>query len=376
MAIRRLFADYGAKAVYYDSTNGRQVESYHTTMQGAVDAVETEGDGGAVWVNEGFDSGSETFPITISDQGMVIRGEANGTNLTGGIVNTSGNETFLVNSFGTNRVPGVTFMDLHMTGNDTGVGIDITDTRYCSVINCTAENFQTGFRTTNVSVNPNSNTFINARAHSCNGSGFYIDAGSHSTDLIGCRAVSNGNRGAWIDTSFACSVIGGQYELNDIGIYMDACDSVTVRDAYIENNTTSQLQMESDCFMVDSCYLNGGGNAATTAGIVCDGFKGNVRNIEFRNIDSGLIDIRSGMTDLDIDYHSIFSIDGDDIIEADSGTRTRYNGVIVEQDLDTAGFDDGLYVGDMGMHDGTGTTAEGPCYWDGTDWISIVDGSS
>jgi len=219
MAIRRLFADYGAKAVYYDSTNSRQVESYHTTMQGAVDAVEGESNGGAVWVNQGFDSGSETFPITISQQGVVIRGETNGTNLTGGIVNTSGNDTFHVNSLGTNRVPGVTFMDLHMTGNDTGVGINIEDSRYCGVINCTAENFQTGMRTTNTAVNPNSNTFVNSRTHSCNGSGFYVDSGSHSTDLIGCRAVSNGNRGAWIDTSFACSVIGGQYELNKRGYY-------------------------------------------------------------------------------------------------------------------------------------------------------------
>jgi len=82
------------------------------------------------------------------------------------------------------------------------------------------------------------------------------------------------------------------------------------------------------------------------------------------------------MTDLDVDYHSIFSIDSDPIVEVDSGTRTRYNGVVVEQDLDTAGFPSGLYVGDMAMHDGTGTTAAGPCYWNGSDWISMVDGSS
>jgi hypothetical protein len=233
-------------------------------------------------------------------------------------------------------------------------------------------------------------TFRNVVAWNNGGDGFRLSTGAnpHSTTFYGCHALLNAGTGVRL-RGYATRWHGGTIQNNgEFGIDARSGASQQVEGTYFEGNGTRQ-SAPMDVYVDDSApgftlhgsYFQGGyfrdfpnGRSKGKWGVVVvDAPNTDLRNCSFRNYTDSFLYLR-GAEDTDVHLASHAGLDGTTPIVHDSCTRLRSDGVVLPTDL-SGSAQAGRFVGDLGTHDGTGETPFGPAMWDGTAWVSTVDGT-
>ncbi|SFL07835.1 Right handed beta helix region [Halogranum rubrum] len=234
--------------------------------------------------------------------------------------------------------------------------------------------------------------FRSCVAWSCRGVGFRLssEARPHSTSFYGCHALWNGyyegnNAPGVLLRGYASRWNGGTIQNNgSYGIDARGGGSQTVYGTYFEGNGASSefphgiYVSKSPGLSIDSCYFNGHFSREVTNGLrdghraiaVVDAKGVDIRNTTFRNYTDAFL---YGRNTLDVDIHrpSHDALDETEFLsDASEFQRLRSDGMVQEADLrDT----DGLYRGDMGIHNGDGEALWGPAVWNGREWISVME---
>ena len=242
--------------------------------------------------------------------------------------------------------------------------------------------------------------WYDCEAWSNGGDGFRADreARPHGTTFIRCNATWNGwaNHGSGVHLTGYSSVFwGGTAQRNSrYGINVLRGGSQVVRDSYFESNGLEanipvQLRLTNTFgSVVEGCYFLGRmlgasshmdnvqGHDRVARAIQIHGARGcTVKCCTHRHHRSGFIAVQgTGAWDNDVHESSHYQIGSNDrFIVRDSADRTRSNGIIIEQDLRGV---DGQFVGDRGIHNGSGSASWGLCMWNGSNWVNMVDGQS
>lgn len=234
--------------------------------------------------------------------------------------------------------------------------------------------------------------FRSCVAWSCRGVGFRLESGAnpHSTTFYGCHALWNGyyegnSAPGVMLRGYASRWNGGTVQNNGrYGIDARNGGSQTVYGTYFEGNGTSSEYPHaiyiggSPGFSIDSSYFNGrfyrqvtnGRQDAYRAIAVSNAEGVDIRNTTYRNYTDAFL-YGNGAKDLDVHRPSHDALDDTTLLSDSSQfTRLRSDGVVQETDLRAT---DGLYRGDMGLHNGDGDALWGPCVWNGREWISVME---
>lgn len=153
---------------------------------------------------------------------------------------------------------------------------------------------------------------------------------THSIVLDNCRMLHSGGFGAYFDGPANCVVRGGQYE-NDAsaGVFARAAESVTIRDAYVEENGLDDGDFPAgvvakNCkdVLVEGCYFNGLG---TPCAIVLLGNAASenptIRNCRFKS--HATANVLTEVEDTDVDRVA------GNVAPESAATRIRTYGTIV-----------------------------------------------
>lgn len=346
---------------------GTYVVRKRDSLQSVLDET-VRGDG--VVITDEYKVKNDSWPITVDTE---VRVESTPHNRIS--VPTTSEAAFVLDLQGSNRPPGVTLVNLYVDANGSESAFKVQNARFCSFVGCIAENASKhGYFLRHHDAAPNSNRFFYCDAHVNDGNGFFVDDQAHSTTFVGCRAIQNGLRGVWSKNNYASSWIGGGLERNgDQGAYIDGSEVFTIQNAYIEGNgkhTSDQLLVDNgQSVTVSESYLNGLDQPNTNGIRFVSSNNCSIRNIEYRSLNGLVVNDRSHNTDLHRNSH--YSLDDSPLLVADTGVKTRTNGVIVPTDLSAI---TGEYVGERAINDGT-TGPFGMAVWDGSAWRSMQDGS-
>lgn len=230
-------------------------------------------------------------------------------------------------------------------------------------------------------------TFRNVMTWNCGGHGFRLDpeARPHSTSFFGCHSEFNSGYGVML-RGFSSRIYGGTIQNNgSYGVDARNGSGQLLSAVYFEGNGTRD-ETPIDVYAtgtaaglsIEGCYFQGNfardfenGHEQEYAAIALDGtLHTSVKNCTYRNYDSTFL-IAISTSDLDHHRPSHCGLDATPFLERRGDERTRSNGVVQATDL--AGVD-GAYSGDVGIHDGTGTSPWGLCLWNGSQWVSTMDG--
>lgn len=242
------------------------------------------------------------------------------------------------------------------------------------------------------------NRFYNCEAWSCGGSGFRTDAEAspHGTTFIRCNATWNGwngNHPGVVLRGYSSVWTSGTIQGNSsYGLYMLDDGAMVVRDTYFESNGhesnhPTQLRLKNTMgATIESCYFQGllfsGSSLMNDKKDHDNVFRGitlqdarttDLRNCSFWNHRDGLVALQGAhCRDNDINKASHHAIaDRDDLVVHDNGDRTRSGGTVCETDLREV---EGKHRCDTGIHDGSGKGSWGPAMWNGSGWVSLIDG--
>lgn len=346
---------------------GTYVVRAGNSLQSVVDKTER---GDSVVITDGYEATNDTWPVTIDTE---IRVESNPH--TRIAVPTAGRASLILDLDGSNRPPGITLVNIYIDAQGANSAFRIQNARFCTLVGCVAENAaEHGYLVFNRDHSPNSNRFFSCDAHLNEGNGFFIDDQAHSTTFVGCRAVDNGGRGLWTQNNYASSWIGGGLERNgDQGLYVEGSEVFTVTNAYIEGNAETAsdqvLIASAQTATLAETYINGYDVPETNGVRFAASNNCSLRNIEYRNLNGLVVNDASRNTELYRTSH--FSLDGSPFLVADTGEKTRSNGVLEPTDLSRV---TGQYEGERAINDGT-TGPYGLAIWNGSAWVSMLNGT-
>lgn len=375
----------------------------YNTVQNAWDDAE---DGDVVYVHSSYDAqaAGEQFPIVI-DQNVkevsLVGGHPSGSEINAShSPNSNVVEVYGRGSGDYRNTPVV--RNLKISGGNVGLQVANAPNAAFSHLKLFNNNSHGVHITT--SSNSDAGSFgtrwYDCEAWSNGGNGFRVerDASPHGTTFIRCSATWNGWAGnyAGVHLNGYSSVFwGGTLQRNSgYGINVIGGGSQIVRETYFESNGLEsdipvQLRLTNTFgALVEGCYFLGSmltpsshmtnlkGHDQAARAINVHGARGStVRSCTHRYHSAGFISVQgAGARENDVHQSSHYQIGSEDpFLIRDRGTRTRSDGVIREQDLRSVA---GQFTGDQGIHDGSGSGSWGPCMWDGSQWISVVDGTS
>jgi hypothetical protein len=327
--------------------------------------------GDAVVITEEYEATNDSWPVVIDTEIRIESAPHNRISAPG-----ADGAMFILDLGGSNRPPGITLVNVYVDAGGADTGFRVQNARFCNFIGCLAENAsEYGYLVYNDDYSPNSNRFFYSDAHTNGGNGFFIDDQAHSTTFVGCRAVDNGGRGLWSQNNYACSWIGGGLERNDDqGAYIEGSEVFTIQDAYIEGNSENAsdqvLISKAQTATLAESYINGYDAPDTNGVRFLSSNNCSIRNVEYRELNGLVVNDESVNTELHRDSH--YSLDESPLVVADTGQKTRNNGVIEPTDLTEIA---GRYEGERGINDGS-TGPFGLAIWNGSGWVSMVNGSS
>lgn len=242
-------------------------------------------------------------------------------------------------------------------------------------------------------------TFRRCVAWSCRGAGFKVNTSArpHSTTFYGCQALFNGLYGPQTGQpgvqlrGYASRWNGGSLQNNGgFGIDARGGGSQTVHGTYFEGNGTVQSSPHdvyvgdtAPGFSLDSCYFQGhfarnfpnGLDDSFRAIAIVGAPSATVRDCTYRNYTETFVYVRRAR-DVDIYEPSHVALDETEFLDnGGSNERLRSQGIIMETDLRASG-ESGSFVGDYGLHDGSGQAPWGLALWNGENWISVMNGES
>ncbi len=236
--------------------------------------------------------------------------------------------------------------------------------------------------------------FIDCMAWACRGVGFRLDPGArpHSTTFFGCHALYCGlydgnNLPGVLLRGFSSSFHGGTVQYNgSSGIDARSGAVQGIYNTYLEGNgMSSQYPQEvfvgetsPDLALLD-CYFRGNYPQNAPNGRT-KGFRGiaianapnvSVANSTYQNYEDAFVYVTNAR-DVDLYRSSHLGLDGTQFVNTTSDVlRLRNHGDIAPTDL--RGIE-GLYDGDKGIHDGSGGYPLALAVWNGSNWISQIDG--
>ncbi|EJN57201.1 right-handed parallel beta-helix repeat-containing protein [Halogranum rubrum] len=228
-------------------------------------------------------------------------------------------------------------------------------------------------------------TFRNVVVWGCGGTGFRLDtdARSHSTSFFGCDSLLNGGYGVQL-RGYSCRWVGGTIQNNgDCGVDARSGCGQLVSGVYFEGNGTAMsspieiyVAESGPGFTCDTCYFQGhyarnfdNGLDDGVFGIFVDGAPhASISNCTYRNFDECFLFVRDAR-DVDVHAPSHCPLDGTTFLGEDDCERLRSDGVVQESDLR---YVEGVFRGDMGIHDGEGGFLWGPAIWNGREWLSVM----
>lgn len=238
-------------------------------------------------------------------------------------------------------------------------------------------------------------TFENCQAWVCGGSGFrtHVDAAPHGATFDNCVVTWCGRDGApgVLLRGYASSWRDGIVQMNaGFGIDVRRGGSQRIAGTYFEGNgqltgyPIDVYAARSTELLVENCYLYGhyasGPFAAESDFDQCrravnfHGTQGaSVRNCTYRGYSDCFVRTQGGAHEIDVHSSSHYGLDGTQFLSRGHSERVRDDGVILETDLRDSS-EAGQYVGDRGIHDGSGDGAWGLALWNGSEWISVMDG--
>lgn len=237
--------------------------THHETIQAAVDAA---GRGGRVRITRSYDPSLEEWPVV---SGTVLTVEADA--LAPGIEVPDGRDGIVFDT-DNKRPPGPVLRNVSIRGS--ARGFVFRGTKFPKLYDChvadpssVAYAFEDTFEADGETYRNGTNS---GELHGCTSlrageAGLKTDYMSHSIVLEDCRMLHSDGFGAYFDGPANCVVRGGQYENNaDAGIFARVAESVTVRDAYVEENglgdgrfSASIVAKKCREVLIEGCYLNG-----------------------------------------------------------------------------------------------------------------------
>lgn len=397
--------------VEFDTSSSRVSESVvqiggsgapYQSIQEAIDEHNRGTPGPHYHVQDGYDPTNESsFPIVV-DHKCRISGD-------GSIIDVSSlgaSENFMELNISGNRTPGITVDNLYIDGgsdtNKNGNHGFVAKSRFNRLLNLNIKHM--GGDGIQVQQNDNGNAantqnVIGCQIERCTGNG--ITAGSasnaHSMRIAFSQILECDGTGIYLDTVHNPVIFGTGIQLNlDDGIRIRGSYNPTIASTYFESNGSSTAQelsffnssavsQECEAVTVRDCYFidtdNDVPRAIHFASDSADGAK--VESCNIRGHSTG-VNVWDGNYDVDIDMPSMTFANVTTNVSADSANSVvMVNGVIgayqAGVDLTLSNFNSGypyLRAGQMAIHDGTdggNTNTQGPAWYNGTDWISIVD---
>jgi hypothetical protein len=372
---------------------GRHVvgESGYGTIQEAWDAA-TDGDEVVVHSSYDAETAGERFPITLDYTQKQVT--LTGGHPSGSVIDArhapSTNVLEVVGNGHADYRNNALVRNLKVVGGD--VGMRVRAAPYASFENLVF--WMTGSHGVVVDRSTASGTFgvtfQNCVAWNCGGDGFRLHTGAdpHSTTFYGCHSLLNADAGVRL-RGYATRWHGGTIQ-NNGGVGVDArsgCSQLVDATYFEGNDTASDAPMEvyvddsAPGFTLHGSYFQGGyfrdftnGRDTGRWGVVVGGAShADVRNCSFRNYTDCFLYVRDA-TDADVHLGSHCPLDETTPFEHRGCTRLRSDGTLLPTDL-SGGAQPGRFVGDTGTHDGSGTGSWGPATWNGTAWVSAVDGT-
>lgn len=235
-------------------------------------------------------------------------------------------------------------------------------------------------------------TFWNCLAWSCGGSGFHLgdEARAHGTTFDSCAAVWNGIRNEAAPPGvrlrgFNSRWVNGTVQGNGgVGVDARGGASQMVGNTYLEGNGLADsnprgIALGSAGGAVAGCYFYGayargtGPNGLDRARLAVDlgaADRAQVRNCTYRRYSNAFLRVRDA-ADVDVHVPSHAALDGTDFLVRDGAHRLRSDGVVLPTDLRNV---DGTFVGDVGVHDGSGRGSFAPAVWTGSEWATSAVG--
>ncbi|WP_255194927.1 right-handed parallel beta-helix repeat-containing protein [Halorarius litoreus] len=236
-------------------------------------------------------------------------------------------------------------------------------------------------------------TFRNVMVWRCGGSGFRLqpNANPHGTTFYGCDSLFNGLETGAPGVAlrgYSSRWVNGVVQNNGgFGIDARAGASQAVKDAYLEGNGMAQeyphgifVDDSSPGFVLKGCYFQGGyfrdapnGRNKGYRGVAVGGAPGvELSGCTYKNYTDAFLHLRN-TNDADIHIPTHTGLDDTQLHNSWDNARLRSSGLILESDL--RGTDpSGRYKGDYGIHDGSGASPWGLAIWDGSDWLSVMNG--
>ncbi|MDX1745348.1 MAG: right-handed parallel beta-helix repeat-containing protein [Halobacteriales archaeon] len=300
----------------------------HDTIQAAVDAAVP---GGRVSITQSYDPSLERWPV-VSRKVLVV--ETDG--LLPEIEVPAGSDGIVFET-DNKRPPGPILRNLSLRGG--ARGIVFRGTKYPTLYNCHVTDcsgvsyaFEDTFEADGKTYRNGTNS---VQLYSCTSlrageAGLKTDYMTHSIVLDTCRMIHSDGFGVHFDGPANCVIRGGQYENNaDAGIFARVAESVTIRDAYIEENglgdghfPASVVAKKCRDLLIEGCYFNGLG---TPYAIVLLGNSSSenptIRSCRFKS--HALANVLTDVEDTDVDRVA-GNVDPDS-----SATRVRNYGTIV-----------------------------------------------
>ncbi|WP_254820936.1 hypothetical protein [Haloglomus halophilum] len=365
----------------------------YATIQAAWDAASS---GDTVYVHSSYDAeaAGESFPIVLDHREkevLLTGGHASGSVIDASHV-PSKNVLEVIGAGHTDYRNTPAVQNLKLVGGN--VGLRIRGSPYAGfsdlvVWKASSHGVQVDrFEVDGTTYGTFGTTFRDCMAWNCGGDGFRMETGAdpHSTSFYGCEALLNGGAGVRL-RGYATRWHGGTIQNNaSFGVDVRSGCSQQVSGTYFEGNGTAdsapiEVYVDDSAagFALHDAYFQGGffrdfSNSRDTGRwgvVVADAPHVDIRNCSFRNYTDSFLYLR-GATDADVHLASHCPLDGTTPIVHDSCTRLRSGGAVLPTDLSTQ---PGRFVGDTGAHDGAGDAPWGPAMWNGTNWVSVLDGT-
>lgn len=299
----------------------------HDTIQAAVDAAAP---GGRVSITLSYDPSLEKWPV-VSEKVLVV--ESDGLlpievpDRTDGIVFDTDNK----------RPPGPVLRNVSIEGGARAFvfrGTKFPKLHNCHVRDCSgvAYAFEDTFEADSKTYRNGTNS---VELYGCTSlrageAGLKTDYMTHSIVLDSCRMIHSDGFGVYFDGPANCVVRGGQYENNaDAGIFARVAESVTIRDAYIEENglgdgrfSASVVAKKCRDVLIEGCYFNGLGTPHAIALLGGSSSENpTIRGCRFKS--HAKANVRTDVEDTDVDRVA------GNVDPGSSATRVRNYGTIV-----------------------------------------------
>lgn len=370
-------------------------DGQYSTIQAAHDAIPGNGSdaNGAILVADSYNPARESFPVVV-DKYVDIQGMANTAPL---VYNDDPNvNTFVFEASEQHNTESPMLSNMRLRGGKKAViirGYTNVTVQDVSIFGCSGTAlvvtpYGSSFSTVY------DNYFRNVNISDVGGDGVYVPQNSASNSLLfdNVNVYRAGNHGYQLRHGGAGTTIRDStiQHCDDWGMLIDRSAACTVRDCYFENNgqsyssgTGNRIDLifhrggVNENFLVEGCYFQAFGNGDTAIHINA-GENGQIKNCVLNGYEGGHIVDDEGSTDLNVSRSTIQTDGSEESFYSGGsplGMRTRENGTINRQDLTAI---TGLYDGDQGLHDGSGSgNPAGLAVWDENNgqWVSQVDGS-